>query len=100
MLWADGSDPNHPFHTTNWSNGRRATSEQEPSPGDSSKRRADFFGDSFIQGYGLSNADTLPWIVQQRHPELQVSNYGAGLYGTHQSYLSMKKWVKEPASVY
>src|SRR5712691_8371723 len=32
LVWADGSDVKHPFHYTNWSRGRRATSEQEPSP--------------------------------------------------------------------
>jgi hypothetical protein len=98
MVWADGSDLTHPFHYTNWTDGRRATAEQESAI--PNQPRVLFFGDSFIQGYGLSDAETLPWIVQRRHPELQVSNYGAGLYGTYQSYLSMKKWVREPASVY
>ena len=99
LVWADGSSSGHPFYYTNWSDGRRATSEQEPSS-NSSRPRILFFGDSYIQGYGLSDFETLPWMVQKRHPELEVSNYGAGLYGTYQSYLAIEKRVHQPASVY
>jgi len=59
-----------------------------------------FFGDSYVQGYGLTDSDTLPWIVQKKHPELNVSNYGAGNFGTYQSWLAMRKWVHQPATVY
>jgi len=38
--------------------------------------------------------------VQQRHPELAVSNFGVGLYGTYQSYLAMQRSVHGPATVY
>jgi len=100
LVWADRSDMAHPFHYEHWSGGRRATAPQEASGAGLQKPKILFFGDSYIQGYGLSDADTLPWIVQQRHPDLLVSNFGAGLYGTYQSYLSMKKRVHEPASVY
>jgi hypothetical protein len=96
MVWPDGL---HPFQYTNWSEGRRATSEQDPrrTP---TRPQILFFGDSYMQGYGLSDSETLPWIIQKRHPELQVSNYGTGLYGTYQSYLAIKKQVHQPASVY
>ena len=100
LVWADGTDRNHPTKTTNWSGGRRATSDHEPPQVSVSQGRVLFFGDSYIQGYGLSDSETLPWIFQKRHPELNVSNFGSGLYGTYQSYLSMKKSVHEPASVY
>ena len=88
------------FRYTNWSGGRRATSAHAPPPGTPATQQVLFFGDSFIQGFGLSDPETLPWIVQQRHPELAVSNYGAGLYGTYQSYLAMQRSVHGPASVY
>lgn len=99
LVWTGGSDTSHPFVYTNWSGGRRATSAVEPSNA-GRQPQVMFFGDSYIQGYGLSDAETLPWMVQKRHPEVQVSNFGVGLYGTYQSYLAMKKWVHEPASVY
>ena len=89
-----------PAHYTNWSGGRRATKEQEPAGDAKMRPQVLFFGDSFPQGYQLSDAETLPWIVQRRHPDLNVSNFGAGNYGTYQSYLAMKKWVQGPSSVY
>ncbi len=87
-------------HYTNWSGGRRATSEVEPALNIRNRPQVMFFGDSFIQGYQLSDWETLPWIVQKRHPEVQVSNFGAGDFGTYQCYLAMKKWVHGPVSVY
>ncbi len=99
VVWSDRSDIGHPRQVTNWSQGRRATSEQEP-PHDPAKPQVLFFGDSYIEGYGLSDGQTLPWMVQKRHPEAQVSNFGAGLYGTYQSYLAMKLRLHESASVY
>lgn len=89
---------NSPFHYTNWSQGRRATSDREPAP--TSTLRVLFFGDSYVQGYGLSNQQTFPWIVQQQHPELAVFNFGTADYGTYQSYLAMAKFVRGPCSVF
>jgi hypothetical protein len=87
-----------PIRVTNWSGGRRATSEQEQ--GQTNRPKVLFFGDSYIQGYGLADMDTLPWMVQKRHPEMEIANYGAGLYGTYQSYLAMAKRVHGPSTVY
>src|SRR5713226_3172814 len=98
LSWTDG--PPRSFEYTNWSGGRRATAEQEPPCDAMSRPQVLFFGDSYVQGYGLSDSETLAWIVQKRHPELQVSNFGAGLYGTYQSYLAMKRAVRAPAAVY
>lgn len=89
-----------PAHYTNWSGGRRATAEHDPGSDAAGRPQLLFFGDSFTQGYQLSDSETLPWIVQKRHPELNVSNFGAGNYGTYQSYLAIKKWVHGPAAVY
>jgi hypothetical protein len=85
---------------TNWSEGRRATSEQEAMWEASDRPQVLLFGDSFVQGYRLSDSETLPWIVQHRHPALKVANFGSGDYGTYQSYLAIRKWVHGPASVY
>ncbi len=85
---------------TNWSQGRRATAEQEPAGDAANRPRVFSFGDSFVQGYQLSDSETLPWIVQQRHPDVVVSNFGTGDYATYQSYLAIKRWVHGPASVY
>ena len=57
-----------PARYTNWSGGRRATAEQEPASDAKKRPQVLFFGDSFPQGYQLSDEETLPWIVQKRHP--------------------------------
>jgi hypothetical protein len=89
-----------PARYTNWSVGRRATAEQQPGSEANGRPQVLFVGDSYTQGYQLPDSETLPWIVQRRHPELTVSNFGAGNYGTYQSYLAMKRWVHGPSSVY
>jgi hypothetical protein len=95
----DMVDPqrNTPFRYTNWSEGRRATAAREP---ESPMQRVLFFGDSYVQGYGLSNQQTFAWMVQQNHPELAVSNFGTADYGTYQSYLAIVKYVRGPCSVF
>jgi hypothetical protein len=85
---------------TNWSQGRRATAEQELAGDARNRPKVMFFGDSFVQGYQLSDSETLPWIVQQRHSDVVVSNFGTGDYGTDQSYMAIEKWVHGPTSVY
>jgi hypothetical protein len=89
-----------PFRYTNWSQGRRATGDRDPAQAPANTPRVLFFGDSYVQGYGLSNQQTFAWIVQQVHPELAVSNFGTADYGTHQSYLAIAKYVRGPCSVF
>lgn len=88
-----------PFRYTNWSHGRRATAEQEPQAG-VKRPEVQFFGDSYVQGYGLSDRETFAWLFQQKHPELNVSNFGTGAYGTYQSYLAMRESVGGASQVF
>ena len=87
-----------PFRYTNWTNGRRATSEQET--GGENRPRAVFVGDSYVYGYGLADSDTAAWHFRGRHPEMEVDNYGTPGYGTYQSYLAMRRVARGAASVY
>ncbi len=98
----DMVDPqrNSPFHYTNWSQGRRATADSEPAQDANGRPRVLFFGDSYVQGYGLSNQQTFAWLVQKNHPELAVANFGTADYGTYQSYLALAKYVRGPCSVF
>ncbi len=93
------SQRNRPFLYTNWSQGRRATADRDPAP-DAASTRVLFFGDSYVQGYGLSNPQTFEWMIQARHPELAVSNFGTANYGTYQSYLAIAKYIRGPCSAY
>lgn len=113
------------FHYTNWGQGRRATADHEPPqhPDDHAPSQAPgreptqvpgrgpeqaparaprvlFFGDSYVQGYGLSNTQTFAWMLQAKHPELEISNFGTADYGTYQSYLAIAKYVRGPCSVF
>jgi hypothetical protein len=88
------------FHYTNWSRGRRATSDREPALDSARTPSVLFFGDSYVQGFGLSNAQTFAWMVQARHPEVAVSNFGTADYGTYQSYLAIAKYAHGPCSVF
>ncbi len=88
------------FHYTNWSRGRRATSDRESALDSARTPSVLFFGDSYVQGYGLSNAQTFAWMVQARHPEVAVSNFGTADYGTYQSYLAIAKYAHGPCSVF
>ncbi len=102
MSAPDGSQ----FRYTNWSAGRRATALEIPAAKDpavsDARARLAFIGDSYVYGYGLGDAETFAWRVQQRHPELEVSNYGTPGYGTYQSFLMMQRvfsGAAVPASV-
>jgi hypothetical protein len=80
-----------PFRHTTWSGGRRATSGGDLAEEATVRPQVQFFGDSYVEGYGLADSETFAWIFQKRHPELKVSNFGTSFYATYQSYLSMKR---------
>jgi hypothetical protein len=56
-----------------------------------------FVGCSFTQGWGLDDAETFAWRLQQRLPEVRVRNFGTGGYGTYQSLLRVEKVLEAPA---
>jgi hypothetical protein len=95
---------NTPFRYTNWSQGRRATSDREGARDPATSPQVLFFGDSYVQGFGLSNQQTFAWLVQKNHPELAISNFGTADYGTYQSYLAIRlaiaKYVRGQCSVF
>jgi hypothetical protein len=102
----DMVDPqrNSLFRYTNWSQGRRATADRDAAQAPANVARVLFFGDSYVQGYGLSNQQTFAWMVQKAHPELAISNFGTADYGTYQSYLALRlaiaKYVHGPSTVF
>lgn len=95
-----GSHRNDPFRYTIWNGGRRATADRDGSVDHTTRPQVLFFGDSYVFGYGLADAETLPWIVQSHHPELEVANFGTPGYSTYQSYLLMKRWSDRAAFVF
>ena len=49
--------------------------------------RAAAFGDSYVYGTEVDNADAWPTLVEQLSPDIEVMNYGVGGYGVDQAYL-------------
>jgi hypothetical protein len=53
------------------------------------------FGCSFVQGWGIDDADTFSWKLQERFPDHDVVNFGVGGYGTLQSLLQFQQALRE-----
>jgi hypothetical protein len=48
------------------------------------------FGDSFTYGWGINDADTYSWLLQERLPAYEVVNFGVDGYGTVQSLIQFR----------
>jgi len=89
-----GYTPGAPeVRVTYLADGSRATGFR----GDASANEVWLVGDSFMQGWGLSDDETLAWRLQERHPRLRFVNYGTGGYGTWQSLLRLERELEERA---
>ncbi|NOY75112.1 MAG: hypothetical protein GXP32_04890 [Kiritimatiellaeota bacterium] len=75
------------------SDGSRSVSER---PNNSKTNEKTFFiGGSFIQGWAVSDNETMAWKVQKLFPKTWVRNFGVGGYGTLQSYMTLRKISKK-----
>ncbi len=73
-------------HDQTNSRGLRSAREYSAVPADSVVRVA-AFGDSFVYGNEVDNANCWPVLAEQIYPRLEVLNYGVGGYGNDQAYL-------------
>ena len=80
------ADGNRFFTVTNWDNGGRATRDTQEHNG----QRVALLGDSFMQGFGLDDHDTIGWLLQQRFPSYDFQNFACGGYGTQQVFLQIQ----------
>jgi hypothetical protein len=80
-----------PIEMTFWPDHTRATA---PQPVDA-RPAAIVIGDSFVQGWAVSDAETFAWKLQERFPHLAVRNLGCAGYGTTQSLLALKRQLTE-----
>lgn len=69
--------------------GSRATGPEPPR--DRSAPLWALVGDSFGQGWGLSDEETLAWRLQARWPGVRLRNDATGGYGTYQSLLTLEE---------
>ncbi len=57
----------------------------------SDKQQIMFLGDSFVNGWAVSDEETFLWKVQNRLPEYAVENYGVGGHSTYQSLMLLDR---------
>jgi hypothetical protein len=76
-----------PIRMTFWPDGSRATA---PEPRGAGPVVA-LVGDSFTQGWAVSDAQTFGWTLQERLPHARVRNWGSAGYGTTQSLLALRR---------
>lgn len=79
-----------PLRFTIWPDGSRATGPRAIERA----TRVVLVGDSFTQGYEVSDEETFAWKLQQQFPAASFRNYGTGGYSTYQSLLRIKLALK------
>jgi hypothetical protein len=84
--------PATPLRITVLPDGSRATGYA----GDGDEPWVALLGGSFVQGWGLTDEQTLAWRLQAERGDLRVSNHGVGGYGTHQSLLVLERLLARP----
>lgn len=53
------------------------------------------FGCSFTHGWGLNDAETYPWLLQEKLPRYEVVNFGTEGYGTIQGLIQFQEALRE-----
>jgi len=82
-------DPSgEPIQITFVDNGRRVTG---PELNVQSGGQFVVLGDSFTQGWAISDRDTYAWKLRQRLPFLEVLNYGTAGYSSYQCLLVLER---------
>lgn len=79
-----------PITLTIWPDGSRATRAQQTEQ----RRRIVLIGDSFTQGWAVSDDDTYAWKLQARFPAVEVVNYGTGGYNGVQALLRLEEHLQ------
>lgn len=79
------------FQATHGTDGLRLTRPLESPQAAGSSKEIWIFGCSFTYGFSLNDAETFPWLLQERFPDWRVVNFGAGGYGTIQSLIQLKE---------
>jgi lysophospholipase L1-like esterase len=78
----------HPIQLTFLENGRRRAGADVSAAFDAELL---LVGDSFTQGWAVTDNETYAWKLQENMPRRQVLNYGTAGYGTYQSLLVLER---------
>lgn len=85
LPWGDGE-------AIFWPDASRRTRRVEHT---AAQRAVLVLGCSYTQGFGVRDEDTFAWKLQQRFPEFDFRNFGTAAYGTYQSLLRFRRWLRE-----
>jgi hypothetical protein len=78
---------------TFWSDSRRAV-RPDPAPPPSAARAVMVIGGSNAQAYGVADADSFAYRLQQRFPDVWFENFGTGGYGTVQATMLAERALR------
>jgi len=81
-------DTDYRWTATHSSDGSRVTAS--PGRGGPGRPEVWLFGGSFTYGWSLDDAETFPWLVQEKLPWARILNFGVGGYGTLNSLLQFR----------
>lgn len=81
------------FITTHNSQSFRIT--HPPTPNRDARQKVWIFGCSLTYGWGLNDAETYPWLLQQKFKNFEFVNFAVSSYGTLQSFLQFKEALKQ-----
>lgn len=83
------------FQVTHGDDGLRVTRPEGSSLASVAPKEMWIFGCSFTYGLCLNDAETYPWLLQERFPNFEVVNFGVGGYGTIQSLIQLQETLAE-----
>lgn len=83
------------FQATHGDDGLRITRPAGSSLASRDTQQIWVFGCSFTYGWCLNDAETYPWLLQERFPSFEVVNFGTEGYGTIQSLIQLKEALAE-----
>lgn len=81
------------FNATHSSNGLRVTSSADYCKEPVLKDEIWIFGCSFAYGWGLSDNETFPWLLQEKLPKFEIVNFGTFGYGTIHALFQFKEAI-------
>jgi hypothetical protein len=82
------------FNVTHLPNTLRVTRRIDGSPLRAEKGELWIFGCSLVHGWSIEDEETFPWLLQERFPDYEVTNFGVGGYGTIHSLLQFREALK------
>lgn len=79
------------FEATHGEDTHRLTRPQGGDAARNGRKGVWIFGCSFTHGWGLNDAETYPWLLQEKLPSHEIMNFGVEGYGTIQGLIQFRE---------